>query len=271
MKIITGTTGQPHVTSNNDGEFNQGIFGDFAVLQLGNCLKASVVDYNRIAIGDGDIVFQGRHALIEPDTTEVVYLGTGEVGFKRIDLIVVRYTMDASTGHENMELAVIEGNPSTGTPAVPEYTKGDIRRGALIAEEALYQVEINSVAIGEITPLFTPRSASLNEEIAEIKEELAKVGDFDSMPSASSQKAVMSKGVYTALEKKSNVGHTHTKSEVGLGNVDNTADANKTVNKAKYATGEALTTPALRNISFGTDEVPSTLASGEVYFQYIVE
>ena len=36
------------------------------------------------------------------------------------------------------------------------------------------------------------------------------------------------------LGEKSNVGHSHTKTQVGLGNVDNTADSNKNVNSAKY-------------------------------------
>lgn len=36
----------------------------------------------------------------------------------------------------------------------------------------------------------------------------------------------------TALDGKSNTGHTHVKSEVGLGNVDNTSDANKPISTA---------------------------------------
>lgn len=41
--------------------------------------------------------------------------------------------------------------------------------------------------------------------------------------------------VDTKLGAKANTGHTHTKSDVGLGNVDNTADANKSVNYANSA------------------------------------
>lgn len=37
----------------------------------------------------------------------------------------------------------------------------------------------------------------------------------------------------TLIDQKANVGHSHTKTQIGLGNVDNTADANKSV---KYAT-----------------------------------
>ena len=43
----------------------------------------------------------------------------------------------------------------------------------------------------------------------------------------------VSSQISTAIASKADTGHTHTKSEVGLGNVDNTADADKSV---KYAT-----------------------------------
>lgn len=49
---------------------------------------------------------------------------------------------------------------------------------------------------------------------------------------------------------KSDKGHTHTKSEVGLGNVDNTADANKSV---KYATSAGSATSAGTASKLGTD------------------
>lgn len=39
----------------------------------------------------------------------------------------------------------------------------------------------------------------------------------------------------TLIDQKADVGHTHTKSQVGLGNVDNTADSVKSVKYATYA------------------------------------
>lgn len=40
----------------------------------------------------------------------------------------------------------------------------------------------------------------------------------------------------TLIDKKADVGHSHTKKQLGLGNVDNTSDANKSVKYAKSAT-----------------------------------
>lgn len=66
-----------------------------------------------------------------------------------------------------------------------------------------------------------------------------KVGD----KSVSSQ-------ISTAIASKADTGHTHTKSEVGLGNVDNTADADKSV---KYATsaGSAASVTGIVGIGHG--------------------
>lgn len=66
-----------------------------------------------------------------------------------------------------------------------------------------------------------------------------KVGD----KSVSSQ-------ISTAIASKADINHTHTKSEVGLGNVDNTADADKSV---KYATsaGSAASVTGIVDIEQG--------------------
>lgn len=66
-----------------------------------------------------------------------------------------------------------------------------------------------------------------------------KVGD----KSVSSQ-------ISTAIASKADTDHTHTKSEVGLGNVDNTADADKSV---KYATsaGSAASVTGIVDIEHG--------------------
>ena len=154
MEIVTGATGTLHVTSNNDGEFNQGIWGEGAViLQNGNQLTATIVDNNTIRISDGNIIFQGRHGLIEPNTTEDIRIDTGASGQNRIDLICVRYSLN--NGVESMELIVKKGTPTTGTPVPPSYTTGVIRTGATIAEIPLYSVRITGINIVSLTKMIT--------------------------------------------------------------------------------------------------------------------
>lgn len=155
MRIITGSTGTTHVTSNNDGEFNQGIFGDgLVVFDIGEGLSATLVDNNTITIGDGDLIMQGRHALIEPGTTETVNIDTGAIGVNRNDLIVAEYEMDMNTGHESITLQVVKGTETSGTAQDPDYTEGDIRTGDELVQMPLYRVKIEGISIAEIVPLF---------------------------------------------------------------------------------------------------------------------
>jgi len=154
MKIITGATGTAHVTSNNDGEFNQAIFGNGAViLPIGQRLAATMVDNNTIKISDGDVVFQGRHALIEPGMQDTISIATGTVGYKRKDLIVLRYVCDTTTGHETLSFVVKKGTQTTGSPVAPSATTGTIRTGSVLAEVGAFEVTLNGVNITSVTSL----------------------------------------------------------------------------------------------------------------------
>jgi len=149
MKIITGATGTAHVTSNDDGEFNQGIWGDgLIILSNGNKLSATIVDNNTIRIADGDLVFQGRHALIDVGTYENVTITTGASGQKRKDLICVQYRL--ANGVESMNLVVKKGTATSGTASDPSYTTGVIRTGAILAEMPLYRVNISGINIASV-------------------------------------------------------------------------------------------------------------------------
>lgn len=145
MNIITGALGYDHVTSADDREFNQGLFGSgMYILDVGNKLKASIVGANTINIADGSLVMQGTHAIIEPGSYDSVTIESGAINFKRTDLICVHYEMDPDTGYENISLVVKKGTPASSDPATPIYTSGNIRNGASVAEMPLYKVNIGT-------------------------------------------------------------------------------------------------------------------------------
>lgn len=165
MRIITGALGRPHVTSNDDGELNQAIFGsDLVVLPNGNKLSAEVIDNNTIRISDGDLVMQGRHALINPGETEDVTIESATIGYNRKDLIVVHYELDTQTGYEDISLRVLKGSETSSAAQPPAYTEGDIRTGSTVAELPLYEVAINkSGSIEEVTL----KARNMNFDIAD--------------------------------------------------------------------------------------------------------
>ena len=71
MEIITGYTGKPHVTAEQDRDVNEGIFdtGSF-VLKTGSQLAAELVSNNEIKVRDGVLVIQGCTAVIKKNTYE---------------------------------------------------------------------------------------------------------------------------------------------------------------------------------------------------------
>lgn len=170
MDIITGYTGSPHVTAEQDRDVNIGIFGaESYVLRTGSQLKAEVSSNNEIKVRDGVIMHQGCAASIKKNTYDSLTIANGSQGMKRVDLIVARYSRDQNTKEESLVLKVIQGTPKESGPAVPGYTIGDIQAGDLIADMPLYQVTLNGLNITEVKQLFATQ-----DSIAELSSNLTK-------------------------------------------------------------------------------------------------
>lgn len=168
MKIVTGYTGKPHVTSMQEASENMGVAGgEDYVLSVGNKLKAEIVTNNSIKILDGDLMMQGHHALIEADNYEEVTINNGTQGMKRNDLIVARYTKDSISGVEDIQIVVVEGTPGAqGTD--PVIVTSDIRSGGLRHEMPLYRVELDGLNIVKLTGVF-----QVLRSVAEVNSSLA--------------------------------------------------------------------------------------------------
>lgn len=177
MEIITGYTGKPHVTSEQDRDVNIGVVGEGSyVLQTGMQLAAEVSSNNEIKIRDGVLMHQGCTASIKKNTYDSLIIINGSQGMKRIDLIVARYEKNQDNGIEGLDLKVIQGTPAESTPTVPEYTEGDIQAGDYVADMPMYQVIIDGLNITEVKKVFevAPGIDAMKKEIAELN---SKSGD----------------------------------------------------------------------------------------------
>lgn len=157
MNLVTGYRGAAHVTADDHGSLYAGIFGEGNyVLDRGKKLAATAVSGNKINIADGDLILQGRHGRIAPGSTVSVTIDNGSQSFNRHDLIVARYTRNASTSLEDMNIVAIKGTATTGMPSDPAYTAGDIlNEQAETADFPLYRVVLNGINIETVEPLFT--------------------------------------------------------------------------------------------------------------------
>lgn len=178
MEIITGYTGKPHVTSEQDRDVNIGVVGKGSyVLQTGMQLAAEVSSNNEIKIRDGVLMHQGCTASIKKNTYDSLIIINGSQGMKRIDLIVARYEKNQDNGIESLDLKVIQGTPAESTPTVPEYTEGDIQAGDYVADMPMYQVIIDGLNITEVKKVceVAPDIGALKKEIAELNSKIPDV------------------------------------------------------------------------------------------------
>lgn len=154
MKIVTGTTGEPHITSDDDGALNMCIIGNSNyVLSTGEQFAYNLNSSTEIRIKSGNLIMNGRHARIQYGDYEDVSIDSGTQGVNRKDLIVARYTRE--NGIESIKLAVLKGAETTGTPVAPAYTVGNIYTSASVAEMPLYEITLSGVNITAVTPQFT--------------------------------------------------------------------------------------------------------------------
>ena len=153
--LVTGYAGKEHIRSADQGSFNAAFFGDGEfVMSSGSRFAGAIINNNTVRISDGDMLMQGRHIRIEPNTYEDLTISTGTAGTNRIDLIVMTYEKNAASGIESAKLEVVQGTATSGTPSAPEIVSGDILNGDLKNQMPLYAVYVSGVALTKISTQF---------------------------------------------------------------------------------------------------------------------
>jgi hypothetical protein len=131
---------------------NAGILGlDDYVLNVHDKLKITVVSANKVTIGTGELVMQGRH--VSQGTPEDLIVTNGSQGQKRNDLIVCRYAK-GSQNIESAKLVVVRGTPTTGTPTDPAVNTTSPLDGGTTYDMPLYRIPLDGITIGTPVALF---------------------------------------------------------------------------------------------------------------------
>jgi len=164
LHLVTGYAGAAHVAAADQGSLHVALFGgNNVVFNRGNQFAASIVSNNKIRVADGDLLLQGRHVRLQENTYVDLAIENGEQGYKRNDLIVVRYTKNSGTGIEECNLVVIKGTATTGTAADPEYTDADlIMDHALTTDFPLWRVPLDGLNVQNLVPLFSTLNSYSN-------------------------------------------------------------------------------------------------------------
>ncbi len=174
MKIVSGRTGSPHVTSQQFRQMLEGILGqDSYILTSGENLEPELSSNNLLKIRSGMMCHHGCISSVEIGTYDEVGLTNGSQGTQRIDLVVNRYTRNPETEVENCEWKVIRGTPRTNNPSVPTYASGNLQNGDIVDECPVYEVHYNGINVTEVKKLL-----SVQEPLAELKREVGTKVDI---------------------------------------------------------------------------------------------
>ena len=170
MKIVSGRTGSPHVTSQQFRQMLEGIIGQGSyIITSGENLKPELSSNNLLKIRSGMMAHHGCISCVDIGTYDEVTLTNGSQGMKRIDLIVNRYTRNAETEVENCSWKVIQGKPVASNPAVPAYTSGNLQNGDLVDECPAFEVHYDGINVTEVKSLL-----SVADGLSELSSNLAK-------------------------------------------------------------------------------------------------
>ena len=152
VELVTGHANKAHATAEQAAGLNAGILGlDDYVLNVHDKFEITVVSANKVTIGTGELVMQGRH--VSQGTPEDLIITNGSQGQKRNDLIVCRYTK-GSQSVESAELVVVRGTPTTGTPTDPALNTTSPLDGGTTYDMPLYRIPLDGITIGTPVPLF---------------------------------------------------------------------------------------------------------------------
>lgn len=177
MKIVSGRTGLPHVTSQQFRQMLEGIIGHGSyIITSGENLKPELSSNNLLKIRSGMMAHHGCISCVDIGTYDEVTLTNGSQGMKRIDLIVNRYTRNAETEVENCSWKVIQGKPVASNPAVPAYTSGNLQNGDTVDECPVFEVHFDGINVTEVKSLLsvTDGLSGLSRKLTNTNTNLAK-------------------------------------------------------------------------------------------------
>lgn len=216
MQIVTGRRGEPHVTSRQMQAVYRSFLGDFALLDIGEKLRAEAYSNDIVRVYDGVVSVQGIYAVIAYNQYDEVYIEPVSVGKKRIDTIVLHYTKDNALDVEDMQLDVVQGEEYTDNPIAPVVPEGgDAWEGTTDIQVPIYDVEVTNFGLTVIPHARMLTVIPTLDSIAERIPETVVTGV---------------KGDSEVLYRDGDVNIT--KANIGLGNVDNTADTDKPISAA---------------------------------------
>lgn len=153
IELVTAYKGKDHVTAEQWADFNRGIYGDAAILPVGNKMETAIQTANQITVKDGVAVIDGRQVYIGYGESENIAIQSGTQGKLRRDIVVLEYKKEEVSGVETVQFKVITGTPADSDAKDPSVQDMDIRTGVFTSQKPFCRVRLNGTAIEGVDTL----------------------------------------------------------------------------------------------------------------------
>lgn len=153
IELVTAYKGKDHITAEQWADFNRGIYGDVAILPVGNKMETAIQTANQITVKDGVAVIDGRQVYIGYGESENIAIQSGTQGKLRRDIVVLEYKKEEVSGVETVQFKVITGTPADSDAKDPSVQDMDIRTGVFTSQKPFCRVRLNGTAIEGVDTL----------------------------------------------------------------------------------------------------------------------
>jgi hypothetical protein len=179
LTVNTAVEAAGHIYAEDDAAIFQSMFGGDGVLNIGNCLKSTVISNNKVRISDGVLSVGGHIGRLSHADYQDMTIENGATGYNRNDIIYARFLTSGNV--DSFILAVKKGTATTGTATDPALVQGNLYEGAVERDYPLYRVKLSGLSISSVDQLFTviptipDLKAQMEKDKAEINQSLANL------------------------------------------------------------------------------------------------
>lgn len=181
LTVNTAAEAAGHIYAEDDAAIFQSMFGGDGVLNIGNCLKSTVISNNKVRISDGVLSVGGHIGRLSHADYQDMTIENGATGYNRNDIIYARFLTSGNV--DSFILAVKKGTATTGTATDPALVQGNLYEGAVERDYPLYRVKLSGLSISSVDQLFTviptipDLKAQMEKDKAEINQSLTTVNN----------------------------------------------------------------------------------------------
>lgn len=179
LTVNTAVEAAGHIYAEDDAAIFQSMFGGDGVLNIGNCLKSTVISNNKVRISDGVLSVGGHIGRLSHADYQDMTIENGATGYNRNDIIYARFLTSGNV--DSFILAVKKGTATTGTATDPALVQGNLYEGAVERDYPLYRVKLSGLSISSVDQLFTvihtipDLKAQMEKDKAEINRSLTNL------------------------------------------------------------------------------------------------